>query len=65
MNEFIIYQSNHVTLERDYCRGGKRKWMSFGIHFDWQKPHIIFYFGNLILTLGITYWGNTKGVESS
>ena len=62
-SDFIIYQSKHILIERDFIRksaGGQRKWISFGIHFDWQKPHFIIYFANVIITIGNIIWGDSN-----
>ena len=64
-SDYTIYKSKHIQIERDFIRpsaGGQRRWMSFGIHFDWQKPHFIIYFANTIITIGNTKWGDVKHV---
>lgn len=62
--EFTIFESKHILIEQDYIKGGQRRWMSFGIHFDWQKPHLIIYFANWVITVGETYWGRKEEKES-
>ena len=56
-DDFIIYKSKHLLIERDHIKKGKPTWVSFGIHFDWKKPHIIIYLSNYFVTIGNIKWG--------
>lgn len=64
--EYQIYSSKHLEIETNFPKkyGTFPPWFSFGVHFDFQKWHIVIFFWKYIITVGKTVtWGGHKFVR--